>query len=359
MTALIGTLVNRPAAALVYTGTSRLVLPDTYVGVEVEAENVPRSFMDRPPPDIKTHWHPHIDDSLRDNGMEFAFAQPLFGMDVINAIVTLCEVARKHDFKTSMRTGLHVHIDVRELNLDQFIRLQVLYALVEAPIFRWVGDGRDKNHFCLPWYVAQGDLRKAASAFMAPPPECQKILERVHRYSACNLQAVAKFGSLEFRHLKTCFDSSRIIQWINILLSLKKAAVNSIIPPEALCEYSLNIGARQFLNEVFGPIATELWYPDYYKDIYEFGALSAEEIIRAVTPKSTSPAIADAMWRTMLYQQMEDEGDSAGYTRLISKLANKAKISAAIDIQPADPIDAGPIDMFEQLPPIQEEEDLF
>lgn len=280
MKSLLGTMVNKPPSILTYKPSPDLELPSCCVGVEVEAERVPQQFLERPPAIIKNLWKPHIDDSLRNNGMEFSFIEPFFGQDVVTSVRAICEVAANNKFASSQRTGIHVHLDVRDLNVEQGFRLLTLYALTERPLYNWIGDNREGNHFCLPWYMAQADLKNIAKALFSPPGMCQSMLRNIHRYSGCNLNALSKFGSIEFRHMKTCFDPVRILNWINILMRLKKSSVEMDMGLKELCDYAVTIGPRAFLDEVYGKYAGMLWYPEYYKDIYEYGLLSVDEFIK-------------------------------------------------------------------------------
>lgn len=327
---VVGRLVNKPAPRLAYTSTPELALNDAFIGVEVEAEGVTGGA--RRPPDavvaaLAQYWQPHSDDSLRNGGAEFVYIAPLFGGDIVDSIKALCEVAAKNKFVISARTGLHVHLDVRALTVDELFVLLGTYALVEKAIYTWIGDKREFNHFCLPWYSAQGTLATTLSAFTKKDTgECLDILERAHRYSGLNLQSVMKFGSIEFRQMKTCFDYTRILSWINIILNLKRFAVDFVgnkgLDLLSLCDYAAHMGPRAFLEDVFKQKCPSLWYPAFTTDMYEYGLPSVEEVINGADLHNNTGLSFDRHMRLL----SEERGQFPGLAVFKAKRqAEKAK----------------------------------
>jgi hypothetical protein len=285
----IGTLVNKSPTLLRYKPATELMLGSAYIGVEIEAENVPRDIT--LPVSLSCYWSAHADESLRNNGMEFTFTIPLFGEDAVSAIRGLCSYARDKKWAISQRTGLHVHLDVRDMEVDDLCKLLCLYSLAEPALYKWIGDAREFNHFCLPWYTAQHGLNKAAQALMMPSREARMLLQEVQRYSGLNLQALAKFGSIEFRQMKTTFDPDRIFTWINFIMALKAHAISTKYSLDDIAEEATT--GREFLDNVFGTTyAAKLWYPKYDKDIVEYGITSVEELLKGFKGGTVSSAAA-------------------------------------------------------------------
>lgn len=264
----IGQIVDKIPVVKVHKKSDLLVDSETLLGVEVEVENCVKLYGANEK--FASYWVHKEDPSLRNNGREFVFAEPLFGHDAINAIDFLCIRAKEHNWKISTLTGLHVHVDVRNMELDEFRNFMTLYALTEPLIYNWVGDSRHENMFCAPWYLSEMDLGVVSSIVKKQIPQGSILgyLKNLKKYTGLNLNALYKFGTVEFRMLKTTFDNRRIIDWLNILLSLKKYAQTQGLTAEDICKDAHKNGAFAFARKVFGAVLLEkMWYMDYSKDI--------------------------------------------------------------------------------------------
>jgi hypothetical protein len=209
-----------------YSAGKILVDSSTFIGVECEFERVNKKL---PMTDAGAYsWAQHVDGSLRDSGLEFTFNGPLFGQDAETAINWLIPKAKEAGYATSVRTGLHVHLDVRNLSSEELMRLCLLYSFVEPLLFAWAGKHREESVFCVPWYYATAATKEAGALLQhltkagAGDTPSLLLAEKIERYAALNLQALSRFGSVEFRHMEMTFDISRI----NLLLRLKMAAVD-------------------------------------------------------------------------------------------------------------------------------------
>jgi hypothetical protein len=92
---------------------------------------------------VMDYWLIKEDHSLRNRGMEFVFKEPLFGKDVLSALDAFLTWQKKTKLQTSVRTGLHVHLDVREMSSDDITSFVMLYTSLEPLIYKWVGDNRE------------------------------------------------------------------------------------------------------------------------------------------------------------------------------------------------------------------------
>lgn len=324
MAAKVGNLVGKPVFKAVHTPHSDFVENTTQFGVEVEAERaiLPSGYSW----DGMHYWNPHVDDSLRDNGCEYTFVKPLFGTDARIALMGLCDMAKRRGFRISGRCGLHVHIDVRDMGLVQFKSFCVLYSILEKLIYRWVGDNREDNIFCLPWYHAEGDLNSLCTVLDLSKdrpdglsPEVHDVFINMQRYAGLNLNAVAKFGSAEFRHMKTTFDYERIKTWINILLSLKQAANLWTGSSTQLLDEVRILGCRTFINKVFRKdIADSLWYTGADRDIHESGLVTADYIIQKSSNNSTP-----INFKHLYGKYKKLRGVNVGYSKWASSAVSK------------------------------------
>jgi len=270
---LVGRIVNKLPVQQLRQHDDSLVDSDTLLGVEVEVENCPKTSNTKDPEGL--YWAAKEDHSLRNNGMEFVFAEPLFGADVVRALHYICNKATNNKWAISERTGIHVHVDVRNMELEKFQNMCILYALTEHLIYEWIGDRRDRNIHCLPWYAADADLERICMLFNSEQPLALEAVRNLNRYAGLNLNSLASFGTAEFRQLKTTFDVKRILTWINILLSLKKAAVAWQGSSADLLKEVRLLGAHAFCSRIFGPLLEELWTPDFAKTCFTIGTPTA------------------------------------------------------------------------------------
>lgn len=233
-------------------------IPDCLVGLEFEYENPKGNawverWWDRKLPEISLAWATHDDGSLRDNGVEFVLRDPLMGKDLSDAISLLLDPMPP--LETTYRTSVHVHIDARDLELSELKTAVLLYALTEQGFFNYVGGQRETNNYCIPWYEAPEYLFPVSKALFDAEVD-KGILGRAcanaQRYAALNINALRKYGSLEFRHYGDNVTEARIREWIGICLQLKLAA--RMIPYER-AEQLVYEPADHVYNVVFGKYA--------------------------------------------------------------------------------------------------------
>jgi hypothetical protein len=254
------------------------------MGWEFEYEGV--SNKELPNHTFADFWEYHEERSLYDRGAEYVFATPLFGADAYNALAWLVDHAKKQGWRCTKRTGIHVHQDVRDLEVPQLAGLCILYAALEPLIYRWIGDGRDTSHFCIPLYNADEtlvDVCKIIKSAIADDKSGGNLTlalsDSYKRYAGFNLQSLSKFGSIEYRHMQTTHDLDRIINWGNIILSLKAAARKLPQSDGAVVRMLERMDIYDVLHYVFPPhIVTLLQTPDAYSQFVEDGLSSARDI---------------------------------------------------------------------------------
>jgi hypothetical protein len=316
---IIGQIVDKMPSAHLRRADSRLLDSDTLLGVEIEVEGCTKKL---PTNRAETgYWSMKEDHSLRDGGMEFVFAEPLFGADAVAAILFLCEQAKLHKWKISERTGIHVHMDVRNMEETKFQNFCILYALTERLLYNWVGDRRDTNIHCLPWYVADGDISQIGAIFRAPK-EAVATIKNINRYSGLNLNSLLSFGTAEFRQLKTTFDSQRILDWINMILSLKHAAEAWQGTPDQLIKEMRLLGAFGFATRVFRDLVHKLWYPDFSKHFLGTSIPVAQQLI-AYTKEAPSETVVKRMI-AHTRNEADERGEHPGLAKFKAKFKKPA-----------------------------------
>ena len=213
------------------------------IGIEVEVEKVRNNDVQQYPV-----WRQCEDNSLRNAGFEYV-SVPMKGRTIVFALNWL-SAKLNDDCQFSPRTSVHIHLNALDMTLEQIGLMGLVTAAFERPIFRFIGGDRARNNFCVPIQEA-----KAYWMFEAFFKESFDFPIGEHnRYLALNLDALRKFGTLEFRHMGGTKDVTRILHWINIILSLKKYVM--VTPRKTILDiiYDLNTSSKYdvWFQEVFG-----------------------------------------------------------------------------------------------------------
>lgn len=238
---------------------SSLDYPKINVGVEIEVEGVSPNEL----PSTKG-WTIHEDGSLRGAASELVFNGPARGAEAEERIKEGLAVLKEHGARSSYRTAIHVHVDTitSGLGLKGIVRAIALYALVERALFHWENNNRECSNFCVPLFKASDVLQSFAEIVKGSNKETLLYNVRsleTSRYSALNLHALYKFGTIEFRHMLTTFDYSRVIQWINLCASILVAANNSRIVMPKFLSWIVEASPEDIATSIFGE-----GYEDYF-----------------------------------------------------------------------------------------------
>lgn len=251
---------------------SEEVVSDSLVGVEVEAEGTYSGEMqDRQYcSELPRHWDFINDGSLRGLNFEAVLSHPSGGSELVEALYCLEELCEGRRINFSARTSLHVHVNALDMSISKIALMLGVYLVFEEAIFSYVGGSRNSNNYCMPLL---GDRATAAALqclstndknllYMVTdirwPSAYLKIQGKIgaeyylSKYSALNLTTLPKFGTLEFRHHEGTYHKSEILEWVNILLSLKEWTQNIPIELDQLAGYTSGIGVTGLAKEIFG-----------------------------------------------------------------------------------------------------------
>lgn len=271
----IGNIVGFSSPTMTYEEDDSLVLPKCLIGVEVEAENVQFNSSKETDYLRDVGWRLDHDGSLRDNGCEFILHSPLFGKDLVTSIQELCKIGNEKKFSMSERTSVHVHLDVRDMKPSCLSRLISLYLVFEKALYRFSSDNkREHNIFCIPYYLSDFNIHRlhylVNNGDEINRNKLYSSFSAFQKYSGLNIMSLFNFGSLEFRHLSGTLDSEKIIEWINIIQSMKKYAINSDLDVEKLPEYISGESPRSFCKQIFDPFMFDhlFNYDNWEEDIY-------------------------------------------------------------------------------------------
>ena len=223
---LLSDLTGIRPSGRTYLPDQSLYDPKCLIGVEIEVEYPGISYRTSKYQANPDFWKMDGDGSLRNNGTEYISDPPLFGRDLITALVELEQGLTEAGAQISSRCGLHIHMDVSELTVDELLAFVVGTSLVEPSLFRYVGKERAQNIHCLP-FADTGNVLPFLNGikYGRTPDDVLRSIKSACKYSALNIRPVTYQGSVEFRHHAGSFSASRILEWINILMRIKRESI--------------------------------------------------------------------------------------------------------------------------------------
>jgi hypothetical protein len=264
------------------------------VGIELEYENSPVQVAREGGPavtiigDTNIHplWSAHGDGSLRNNGIEFVSKILRSDKEISSAAKVMTKLLAKYPFTDSNRAGVHVHVNVQDLNLDELWNTLVWYLMLEPGFFDFVGGGRERSIYCRPWYA---HITGHEIVSFAKNLGAGRLFKLPHRYYSVNTDALGRHGTLEFRHMKSTTNMDRVENWALLLKAFVKFTTQN---PNAAKDF-MNI-ARVFeaAREIGLPLARRKeWAEIYWKYIKPLiGFVESAADANKVSPTWTTKA---------------------------------------------------------------------
>ena len=241
------------------------------VGIEIEVEGNNLKEMDT------EVWTSLRDGSLRGENLEYVLRKPIPIGRVKDAIIDLKQELDDAGSECifSFRTSVHVHVNVQNLNFNEYLTLIYTYLLLEEPLMTFCGKERKGNRFCLRLQDAEGILQTLTYMFRNGEGSLRNIGEEAVRYAAINLYATRKFGSLEFRGMRGNMDVDVLDIWTRALVAIREFAVFAKTPKEVYSLFS-KAAPKEFLNLVLGELSDNFTYPRMVKDMQTSFSLSID-----------------------------------------------------------------------------------
>ena len=228
---------------------------NSYIGIEVEVENMRDPNEIRMLPNFSDFWKTTKDGSLRNNGIELV-SVPLRGINISGALAYLHDfltrVYDKHHF--SHRCGIHVHVNCRDYTLEQVNNIIYTYCCVENLLFKqFVQNEREGNSFCMP----------VNDVFIG------KVYHKA-KYQALNRRCLEELGTLEFRHLLGTSNIETIKKWIKLITNLVRYATTKTTDELTKTINDLNTLSTYevFVREVLGPNEFRKLQEEMEQDVY-------------------------------------------------------------------------------------------
>lgn len=216
---LVREIFNSRPITLSGRESSSFALNDN-LGIELELEGFRDVDMDSVSLD---YWNAIYDGSLRNNGIEFVLKQPERGENLLEALGELQEFLEEQPSTVSHRCSAHFHIDVRDLTIAEAKKLFWLLTIFEPSLYAAGSKHRYSNIYCPGLTHATEQVHNAALLFLDDQTASQ-LANNWEKYSGINLNALARFGSIEVRGHEGTTDIHRLRRMSKMLLALKAAA---------------------------------------------------------------------------------------------------------------------------------------
>ena len=241
-----------------------LPLSNGVFGVEIECEGHNLN-----PIETET-WITERDGSLRGAypkcSSEYVMRRPVTGTRLGGAIDELINHQKNAEFKFSFRTSVHVHINVQKYTIDELLAFIYACLILEEPLMNFCGETRKGNRFCLRVRDAEGYDHTLNSIFQYGWRAIRDLDGDAIRYSAINIHALRKYGSVEFRGMRGNMDRDILIPWCHTLWSIRNVATK-LGSPIAVYNEFIKKGNEEFAKDMMGKHFNKFNYPELNRDM--------------------------------------------------------------------------------------------
>lgn len=240
-------------------------------GIEIEVEG---SGVTLNTPKLPVHeWKVVADGSLRGESFEAVQREPKGLTESCAAVKNFYEVitangAKIHD---SMRAGLHIHLNCQNITLKRMFTFMTAYYCIEDMLVDYLGEERAGNLFCLRLSDAEDISFAIANCLKKESLGAIGYFTNDNlRYAAMNLVSLSKFGTLEFRAMRTPTTAEPVIEWLKILDRLYLGSKKFDNPAALISAMSAN-GEKEVLSSLLPEdFAKKLFNrPDFEDSLYK------------------------------------------------------------------------------------------
>ena len=264
-----GELFNNNAAVAEHIGcmaivkppkpSSKLVDSDEYIGIELELENSNNHSFHVA---VVGQWETVGDGSLKYNGKEFRFRQPLAGQDIITALDTFSNAITStglQPYHDGHRGSTHFHINVSNSTVPELYYQILLSNYIEPVLMAMCKPDRSNNSFAVTTTKTKDTMvvldRIRNGQFM--------FNDNVWKYRAIGLNSIYSKGSLEYRMFHSTHDMDEVLSWANAVLAIKVASRRFADKLPSLIKKGLNSSPQVVIDEIFNGIYDfSPWYDD-------------------------------------------------------------------------------------------------
>lgn len=229
-------------------GTKAQLFPGDVIGVELEYEG---EHLHINPVEF---WKTNVEHSLREYKghlpVEYVLIKPL-PRDKLTSALKYLEAKMKaagSNPVSSPRTSTHVHLNAQGMTWKQIITWVCTYALVEDILVEYSGKERIGNLFCLRTRDTHHFITCLESAIKNE--QYNLVTDHQLRYTSMNLASIQKFGSVEFRSMRSPISFDDLNKWIDVLQAIKVASLSWKNPREVV-EFFEKHGPSATLKRIF------------------------------------------------------------------------------------------------------------
>ena len=216
----IATYLGRVAFDSAAAPKFALPLPDTLTGVEVEVDRdgTKETVM---PKAVGPEWQEKRDGSLN-NGREYVLSGPLSGQALVSAVYKLYS-----NGTTVHRTytgSTHIHLNMLDGFSAEALQALALITYAFESVLYYVGD--NSRQWCGYANRMTSAPHDVLESLLSEKFQFSRVRNAVSesRYYGLNLQALNKYGTVEFRYFPTAESPEELLRWISLVQNLKKAA---------------------------------------------------------------------------------------------------------------------------------------
>lgn len=225
------------------------------VEIEVEGSDLPERDLF---PSLDKLWRIEEDGSLRgEESAEFVLRKPttLEGVKEALGVLDAAYEMMESDVDESIRAGVHVHMNIQRYTPLELLTFITTFYVMEDLVVHWCGKGRVGNHFCLRCFDAEFVIHKLIEA-------CEKRDWRFLntdeiRYAALNLTSMFKYGSVEFRSMRSTRDLDAVYKFVRLIDQVAKGAKKFANPKDVVHSLSEMGGQERFIKYVMEDMAEE------------------------------------------------------------------------------------------------------
>lgn len=217
---------------------------DLGIEIELEGSRLPRIDTE--------YWATELDHSLKaQEAYEYVSCGPKTFEEARASLEELNHVLKENKsiVHNSYRAGVHCHVNVQELTWKELANFLTLAICFESILLEDCGEDRAGNLFCLRVRDAEGVIDQWSDVYTGGRLTRDSLVHM--KYAFTNLSSVPRFGSLEFRGMRSTTDPKVLLPWFEKLLALREASQQYGSPSEIVEQFSVN-GARDFAFHVFG-----------------------------------------------------------------------------------------------------------
>lgn len=241
--------------------------PDGYgLEIEVEGANLPR--LDN------GWWQTHEDGSLRGESCEYVTNGAVVFEDLPKALKSLNNSLRRKESELhlSFRTSVHVHMNVREMEINKLGSVLYLYYLFEEMLMKYCGRERVGNRFCLRLRDSEEIVNNLVNAFRYDFSR-GSLDPNALKYAALNIAPIQRFGTIEFRSMRGTVDSETLLTWVGLINCLKNSRFSSA---SEVSEFADVNGYEVLAIAVFGDMLQVVEYEGWKQDVVRNASLAIE-----------------------------------------------------------------------------------